>query len=148
LQSAIKADPATAHIMVLQISAMYLNPEDRAIGLERGADTYLTEPVEPAELLGATKALLRLYERDQEKRFLLDQLREANRQNAAQLAELNSIYAKAPVGLAVLDTELRYIRVNNCSRRRMAYRLTDTSVEPSAKQFPASPARSKQCAGN
>jgi PAS domain S-box-containing protein len=110
---AIKADPATAHIMVLQISAMYLSPEDRAIGLERGADTYLTEPVEAAELLGATKALLRLYERDQEKRFLLDQLREANRQNAAQLAELNSIYATAPVGLAVLDTELRYLRVND-----------------------------------
>jgi DNA-binding response OmpR family regulator len=117
---AIKADPATAHIMVLQISAMYLSPEDRAIGLERGADTYLTEPVEAAELLGATKALLRLYERDQEKRFLLDQLREANRQNAAQLAELNSIYATAPVGLAVLDTELRYLRVNDL-------------VEPSAR---------------
>ena len=129
---AIKADPATAHIMVLQISAMYLNAADRASGLERGADTYLTEPVEPAELLGATKALLRLYERDQEKRFLLDQLREANRQNVAQLAELQSIYATAPVGLAVLDTELRYIRVNDCSRRT-AYRLTDTSVEPSAK---------------
>ncbi len=91
---AIKADPATAHIMVLQISAMYLRSEDRAIGLERGADTYLTEPVEPAELLAATKALLRLYVRDQEKRFLLDQLREANRQNAAQLAELNSIHAQ------------------------------------------------------
>jgi PAS domain S-box-containing protein len=110
---AIKADPATAHIMVLQISAMYLRPEDRAIGLERGADTYLTEPVEPAEFLGATKALLRLYDRDQEKRFLLDQLREANRQNAAQLAELKSIYATAPVGLAVLDTELRYLRIND-----------------------------------
>ncbi|HET9297799.1 MAG TPA: PAS domain-containing protein, partial [Candidatus Binatia bacterium] len=110
---AIKADPATAHIMVLQISAMYLSPEDRAIGLERGADTYLTEPVEAAELLGATRALLRLYERDQEKRFLLDQLREANRQNVAQLAELQSIYATAPVGLAVLDTELRYLRVND-----------------------------------
>ena len=110
---AIKADPATAHIMVLQISAMYLSPEDRATGLERGADTYLTEPVEAAELLGATKALLRLYERDQEKRFLLDQLHEANRQNVAQLAELQSIYATAPVGLAVLDTELRYLRVND-----------------------------------
>jgi PAS domain S-box-containing protein len=110
---AIKADPATAHIMVLQISAMYLSPEDRANGLERGADTYLTEPVEPAELLGATKALFRLYDRDREKRFLVDQLREANRQNAAQLAELTSIYATAPVGLAVLDTELRYLRIND-----------------------------------
>lgn len=110
---AIKGDPATAHIMVLQISAMYLSSKDRAIGLNRGADTYLTEPVEAAELLGATKALLRLYERDREKRFLLDQLREANRQNAAQLAELKSIYATAPVGLAVLDTELRYLRIND-----------------------------------
>ena len=99
--------------MVLQISAMYLSSNDRASGLERGADSYLTEPVEPAELLGAIKALLRLYERDQEKRFLLRQLRQANRQNSAQLAELNSIYATAPLGLAVLDTELRYVRVND-----------------------------------
>jgi two-component system, sensor histidine kinase len=74
---AIKADPATAHIMVLQISAMYLTAEDRAIGLERGADTYLTEPVEAAELLGTIKALLRLYDRDKEKRFLVEQLLEA-----------------------------------------------------------------------
>ena len=110
---AIKADPATAHIMVLQISAMYLSPEDRAIGLDRGADTYLTEPVEAGELLGATKALLRLYDRDQENRSLLKQLREANRQNEAQLAELKSIYETAPVGLAVLDTKLRYLRVND-----------------------------------
>ncbi len=110
---AIKADPSTAHIMVLQISAMYLTAEDRAIGLERGADTYLTEPVQAAELLGTIKALLRLYDRDKEKRFLVEQLGEANRQNAAQLAELNSIYASAPVGLAVLDRELRYRRIND-----------------------------------
>jgi signal transduction histidine kinase len=110
---AIKADPSTAHIMVLQISAMYLAPEDRAIGLARGADTYLTEPVEAAELLGTIRALLRLYDRDKEKRFLVEQLREVNGQNAAQLAELKSIYASAPVGLAVLDTELRYLRIND-----------------------------------
>ena len=110
---AIKADPATAHIMVLQVSAMYLTPEDRAIALERGADTYLMEPIEAAELLGTIKALLRLYDRDKEKRFLLEQLGEANRQNAAQLAELKSIYTSAPVGLAVLDTESRYVRIND-----------------------------------
>ena len=110
---AIKADPATAHVMVLQVSASCLAPEDRAIALERGADTYLTEPVEASELLGTIKALLRLYDRDKEKSFLLEQLAEANRQNAAQLAELKSIYASAPVGLAVLDTELRYVRIND-----------------------------------
>ena len=81
--------------------------------MERGADTYLTEPVQAAELLGTIKALLRLYDRDKEKRFLVEQLGEANRQNAAQLAELNSIYASAPVGLAVLDRELRYLRIND-----------------------------------
>ena len=42
---AIKTDPASAHIMVLQISATHVTGADRIQGLEGGADTYLTKPV-------------------------------------------------------------------------------------------------------
>jgi PAS domain-containing protein len=81
----------------------------------------------------ATKALLRLNERDQHKSVLLDQLREANRQNAAQLAELNSIYATAPVGLAVLDIDLRYLRVNDLLAVKNGIPADQHIVEPSAR---------------
>ena len=32
---------------------------------------------------------------------------------SAQLAEINAYYDGAPIGLAVLDTDLRYVRINN-----------------------------------
>ena len=84
----IKGDPSTAHIMVLQISASHITLPDRVLGLECGADTYLTEPVESTELLATVHALLRLYRREEENRQLLAQLREADRQKDDFLAML------------------------------------------------------------
>jgi two-component system, sensor histidine kinase len=78
---AIKTDPVTANTMVLQISAIYVSGADRAMGLECGADTYLVEPVDKAELLATVKALIRLYDRERE-------LREADRQKNEFLAAL------------------------------------------------------------
>ena len=85
---AIKTDPSSAHIMVLQISATHVTGADRIQGLEGGADTYLTEPVEAGELLATVKALLRLYSREEENRHLLGQLRDADRLKDEFLATL------------------------------------------------------------
>jgi signal transduction histidine kinase/DNA-binding response OmpR family regulator len=52
--------------LVLQVSASFVTARDRAEGLERGADSYLTEPVEPDELVASVKALLRLKEYENE----------------------------------------------------------------------------------
>lgn len=76
----IKSDGATAHIMVLQASASRVSTEDRLAGLEIGADGYLTEPFEPEELTTTVKTLLRLYEREQQNRRLLVELRESEAQ--------------------------------------------------------------------
>lgn len=56
----IKADPQTAAIPVLHLSASLIAPEDKAHGLEGGADGYLVQPVEPPELIATVRALLRL----------------------------------------------------------------------------------------
>jgi PAS domain S-box-containing protein len=56
----IKANPATARIPVLQMSATYVDVRDRAHGLEEGADGYLVEPIEPAELIATVNAFVRL----------------------------------------------------------------------------------------
>jgi signal transduction histidine kinase len=84
----IKSDPRSSHIMVLQISASRITAPDRILGLDCGADTYLTEPVENAELVATVRALMRLYEREEENRHLLAQLREADRQKDDFLAIL------------------------------------------------------------
>jgi len=55
----IKADPATAAIPVVQVSATAVQVADRARGLTQGADAYLTDPNEPEELLAVVMAALR-----------------------------------------------------------------------------------------
>lgn len=55
----IKADPRTASIPVIQVSATAVNIADRAHGLNEGADAYLVEPAEPEELLATVTAALR-----------------------------------------------------------------------------------------
>jgi CheY-like chemotaxis protein len=55
----IKADPRTAAIPVIQVSATAITVSDRAHGLTQGADAYLTEPTEPEELLAVVMAALR-----------------------------------------------------------------------------------------
>jgi len=54
----LKADPALAAIPVLLMSARFTETDDRLHGLAAGADDYLIEPAEPAELLSHIKALL------------------------------------------------------------------------------------------
>lgn len=58
----IKADPDTARIAVVFLSAARLADLDVVAGLEHGGDNYLREPVDPAVLVATVRALLR--ERD------------------------------------------------------------------------------------
>lgn len=60
LSRRLKADPVTAGIPVLQISASFTSDESKAQALQGGADSYLVQPVEPAVLLAQIQALLRL----------------------------------------------------------------------------------------
>lgn len=103
----IKTDPLTAHIMILQVSATHITGADRIHGLEGGADTFLTEPVEPGELIATLEALLRLYDREQENRQLISQLRESENQ-------FRTMFELSAVGQAQVDlTTNRFILVNS-----------------------------------
>jgi CheY-like chemotaxis protein len=57
----IKADPRTAAIPVIQVSATAIETADRAHGLTQGADAYLIDPTEPEELIATVTAALRYY---------------------------------------------------------------------------------------
>lgn len=56
----LRANPKTRHLAVLQISASYTDADAKATGLEAGADSYLTHPVEPQVLIGTIQALIRV----------------------------------------------------------------------------------------
>jgi len=57
----IKDNPRTAAIPVIHVSATAIDAEDKTQGLTRGADAYLTEPVDPSVLLATVEAALRYY---------------------------------------------------------------------------------------
>lgn len=51
---------ASPDTLVLQSSAHYVGTGHRVEGLDAGADAYLSQPVEPAELIATVRALLRM----------------------------------------------------------------------------------------
>lgn len=57
----IKEDPRTSAVPVIHISATAVHVVDRTQGLNRGADAYLAEPIDPDELLATVRAKLREY---------------------------------------------------------------------------------------
>lgn len=59
VSEAVKADPRTAGVPVIHVSAAAITPEEHAEGLRRGADAYLNQPVDPDELLATVTAALR-----------------------------------------------------------------------------------------
>lgn len=54
----LRAEPAAAHVPVLMLTAK-AEEADRVLGLELGADDYVTKPFSVRELLARVKALLR-----------------------------------------------------------------------------------------
>ncbi|MQY08126.1 fused response regulator/phosphatase [Actinomadura macrotermitis] len=58
----IKAAPATASLPVIHISATAVEVSDRTSGLRRGADAYMTDPIDPGEFIATTEAVLRYYQ--------------------------------------------------------------------------------------
>ncbi len=109
LLRALRADPALREIPVLLLSAR-AGEESRVDGLEAGADDYMVKPFSARELLARVGVNLQLKQ-------LRESAREALRQSEAaarrQLAEIQTTYDTAPIGLCVIDRELRYVRIND-----------------------------------
>ena len=55
---ALKSDPATKHIPIIMLTAK-AEEIDRIVGLEFGADDYVTKPFSPREMVLRVKAILR-----------------------------------------------------------------------------------------
>ena len=55
--NSIGVKPEFPGTMVLQTSAAFVGPRDRAAGLQGGANSYLVEPIDPPELIAALRVL-------------------------------------------------------------------------------------------
>ena len=112
----IKADPATANIAVLHVSATSVGTEAKVEGLRGGSDGYLVEPVEPDELLATIDALLRLKRTEQA-------LRESN-------ATLNALVESSPLAVVVTDMDGRVVRWNPAAERIFGWTAEEALGRP------------------
>lgn len=76
-------------VMVLQTSATFTTSEDRVLGLNAGADSYLVQPAEPLELAAAINALLRIRRSEDALRSLNATLDAQVQERTAALADAN-----------------------------------------------------------
>lgn len=77
----LRSDPKTKSVSIIMLTAKG-EEADKIVGLELGADDYVTKPFSPKELVARVKALLRRTEREPEKekvyhygKLLLDTIR-------------------------------------------------------------------------
>jgi PAS domain S-box-containing protein len=94
----LRARPETVQLPVLHLSATFTNATDFDLGLEAGADSYLTRPVETPVLLATVRTLLFARSAD----FIRRRLD----------AKLRTIYKVVPIAIAMTDHTLRYESVN------------------------------------
>src|SRR5215470_13904122 len=104
----IKEDPETASILVLQVSATFVNSRDAVRSLEGGADSYLTQPVEPPVLIATVGALIRL-------RRTEEALRESESRH-------RQLFERTPLPAWVFDVEsLSILAVNDAAVLHYGY---------------------------
>lgn len=127
----LKSDPATAHIPILHLSSTYIDPDARVQGLSSGADAYLAEPIDRAELVATVGALLRLKNAENLARQQAMIAEEARRELARLNDTLEKKVAERTVELKNANDSLRVLsgrllRTQDEERRRIARELHDS----------------------
>jgi signal transduction histidine kinase len=94
--------------LVLQTSAAFTDPGDKAAGLAGGADSYLVEPLDHSELVAVVQALLRLHRAEQELRSVNETLEQRVAERTRALAEANERLAEEAQKRAKIEEALRH----------------------------------------
>jgi PAS domain S-box-containing protein len=110
----LRAEPRTALLPVVHVSAASIQTGDIVTGLEAGADAYLVHPVDPDVLLATLRTLLRVRDtefalRDSENRF-------------------REIFVNVSAPIGVMDGQLKVHECNHAFARLIAQSFTESSV--------------------
>ena len=117
----LRARPETAQLPVLHLSATFTHSSDFDLGLEAGADSYLTRPVEAPVLLATVRTLLFARNADFVRRGLD--------------AKLGTIFKLAPIAIATTDQNMRYDSVNPAFCALTGYSSAELVGRPVAAVF-------------
>jgi len=126
----LKSDSATAHIPILHVSATFVDTESKVRGLDGGADAYLAEPIDRAELVATVGALLRLKNAE----TLARQQAEIAENARRELIQLNSTLegrvlertaALKKANDSLRELSGRLLQMQDVERKRLARELHD-----------------------
>jgi signal transduction histidine kinase len=127
----LKTDIETSHIPILHISSTFVDPESRVRGLAGGADAYLSEPIDRAELIATIGALLRLKNAEvvarskaAEAEFTRKALADLNATLESRVAERTAELSMANHSLRELSARL--FKMQDDERRRISRELHDS----------------------
>jgi signal transduction histidine kinase len=117
----LKTNPMTASIPVLQISASFISDESKVQALEGGADSYLTQPVEPTVLIAQVNALLRL--------------RRAESIANLSARQWQTTFDSLSDGVALLDSKRLIVRTNHTFLNMLGLVSSETEGSPLTDVF-------------
>jgi signal transduction histidine kinase len=121
----IKANPATNHIPVLHLSSTFVDPGSRVQGLKGGADAYLPEPVDRAELVATVEALLRSKRGEKEARLHAVVAETSNLELEAKVLQRTAEIERKSEEIRRLNARL--VKLQDEERRRLARELHDST---------------------
>jgi signal transduction histidine kinase len=105
----IKAQESTASVAVLMTSASHAGVESEVLGVDHGADAWLAQPFEAAELVALVRSLWRMRQAEQDSREHSQRLVDADRRKDEFLAmlahELRNPLAAATTALYLLEKD-------------------------------------------
>jgi PAS domain S-box-containing protein len=117
----LKANSLTAGIPVLQISASFISDESKVQALQGGADSYLTQPVEPTVLLAQIQALLRL--------------KRAEALSSLSARHWQTTFDSLTDGIALVDSSGVILRVNRAFLSLLEITHSEAEGQPVANLF-------------
>jgi signal transduction histidine kinase len=130
----LKTNPHTSHIPVLHVSGTFVDPEHRVQGLRGGADAYLAEPLDRAELIATVEALLRI-KRSERQALQQVEVADSAREQARQVnAQLEARVCERTAELEAKSEEIRELsnhlmKVQDEERRKIARELHDSTAQ-------------------
>ena len=90
----LKKDPRLRNIPVVMITVLTAK-KDRILGIEAGADDFLSKPINQAEALARITILLKLKELDDERKRVEDELQKSHAELSSRVRERTAELAKA-----------------------------------------------------